>query len=119
MFIDKNNKVKILTVKRSYSLSLNKSENKIFVALSNGLHELTNDSTFTSLLYKNEVITASSLLSINDKIYATTFNNGLFIIDKKGIRRKSIEDGLLSNKIFKLKYINNQLFILEKKYSIA
>lgn len=114
LLIDKIPIVKVLTIKRSYSLSMNKAENKIFVALSNGLHELKKDSIFVPVLYNNEVISASSLLSIGDKTYATTFNNGLFIIDKNGIRRKSIADGLLSNKIFKLKYINNQLFILEQ-----
>ncbi|MFC4232113.1 sensor histidine kinase [Parasediminibacterium paludis] len=85
------------------------------MAFSNGLHELTKDSIFTPVLYNKEVITASSLLYIYNKTYATTFNNGLFIIDKNGIRRKSMEDGLLSNKILKIKQINNQLFILEQK----
>lgn len=100
--------------KRSYDVTIQPYNKKILVAFSDGLHELKADSIFTPVLYKNEIISASSLLSINDKTYATTFNNGLFIIDKNGIRRKSIVDGLLSNKIFKLKYINNQLFILEQ-----
>jgi ligand-binding sensor domain-containing protein len=114
-FINESSLLKVLNIKRCYSLSLNSSTNQIFVAFSNGLHELTKDSIFTPVLYNNEVITASSLLYINNKTYATTFNNGLFIIDKNGIRRKSIEDGLLSNKILKIRQINNQLFILEQK----
>ena len=81
-FINESSLLKVLNIKRCYSLSLNSSTNQIFVAFSNGLHELTKDSIFTPVLYNNEVITASSLLYINNKTYATTFNNGLFIIDK-------------------------------------
>lgn len=104
-----------LRQKRSYDVTIQPYNKKILVAFSDGLHELKSDSVFTPVLYNNEIISASSLLSINDKTFATTFNNGIFIIDKNGIRKKTIKDGLLSNKVLKLKYLNNQLFILEQK----
>ena len=103
-----------LRSKRCYDVTINPSSQNVLAAFSDGLHTLK-DSTFIPILYKNEVITASSLLSTSNKTFVTTFNNGLFIIDKSGIRQKTITDGLLSNKVLKLKLINQQLFVIEQK----
>lgn len=103
-----------LRSKRCYDVTISPSSQNILAAFSDGLHELK-DSIFTPVLYKNAVVTASSLLSTSNKTFVTTFNNGLFIIDKNGTRQKTINDGLLSNKILKLKLINEQLFIIEQK----
>ena len=98
--------------KRCYSVCYDSNENKLLASFKDGLFEFKNDE-FKPVLFNHSIINASVLVNYKYKFYAGTFNNGLYIIGKNGIKNITIETGLISNVIFQLKLIGNELYILE------
>ncbi|RFZ94857.1 hypothetical protein D0C36_04805 [Mucilaginibacter conchicola] len=62
--------------------------------------------------YNKKPIYASTICYLHAKLYAGTIDNGLLILDKTGIRKLSISDGLLSSNIMKIRPGTDHLWII-------
>lgn len=100
---------------RCYSLAYSNNTNQIVAAFNDGLFKL-NHSHFEAINYNNETIPASSLLACGNKIWITTFSNGLFVLENNVLRKISVSEGLLSNTVLELKQFENKIFIIEPKH---
>ncbi|RZK65527.1 MAG: hypothetical protein EOO85_28185, partial [Pedobacter sp.] len=64
------------------------------------------------IYYNKKPIYASTLCYLQGKIYVGTTNDGLLILDKKGIRQLSVSEGLLSDNILKIRPGTDHLWII-------
>ena len=99
---------------RCRALKYDSLNQTIYAALKNGLYTVNKAGTLP-VMYQGHYINASSIAYAKGLIYVGDFNKGLMIIKGKSIKNVSIEDGLLSNTILKIKAYNNHLYIIGEK----
>lgn len=95
---------------RCRALIFDSTTNSILISLSDGLQAL-HDSKLNFILYNGQPLNVSSFATANNKIYAATFNKGLFTIEN-GVAVKvanDIESPL--DAITKIKRCNNHLWL--------
>lgn len=83
----------------------------LFVAFKDGLYVIDKKG-INQFLYAKEPVFAASLCYANHKLYIGTINIGLLCIDKSVTKNISVDQGLLSTAIFKIRSINNKLWII-------
>jgi signal transduction histidine kinase/ligand-binding sensor domain-containing protein len=83
----------------------------LVVAFKNGLSYINSKGMFP-LQYNELPVYATAVCNYNGSLYIGTANNGLLILDKRGIKNISLTQGLLSTAIVKLKLINHHLWIV-------
>ncbi|HWB25926.1 MAG TPA: ATP-binding protein [Chitinophagaceae bacterium] len=95
---------------RCRAILYDSSQNAVFAAFTDGLHKIK-DGVASDVLYQNTPVYISSLIEWNNKIYAGTFNNGLFVITHNSIVKIDDESELPLDAIVKMKRCSNHLWI--------
>lgn len=86
------------------------------VAFNDGLVELDKNGIHP-VIFNRLPVYANALEWIHQKLYISTPSNGLLIKDKEGIRNISMNNGgLLSNKLIRIKAVDDHIWILEDRY---
>lgn len=83
----------------------------IYAAFKDGLHTV-NQNGITPYLYNNAPVYATGLAFVNGKLFISTINKGLLIIEKNKTTQLTVDDGLTSNTILKLKITGNYIWLL-------
>lgn len=104
----------IINEGRSRAVRYDFVTHQLYTALKDGLYVINKNGKFP-VKYHGQNLHISALAYQNGKIYASDFNNGLFIIHQQKIKRLRTEDGLLSNTLLKLKIYGNHLWIFGQK----
>jgi two-component sensor histidine kinase len=106
-----------ITIKnsRTYFVNYDHSSKKTFVLFKNGLTELIRDST-VPVLYKNKPLLATCLLQYDGHVYVGTLNSGFIIKTNTGMESVSVEQGLASNTVLKMKLFGTHLLLVEPGY---
>jgi two-component sensor histidine kinase len=110
MAYDKNKKWFYID-RRCRALSYLPKMKALVVAFKAGLFYVSKKG-ITQIFYEKQPIYASSLYNISNSLYIGTINNGLFVFNGVSIKQISVKQGLLSSTIFKLKPVNNHLWII-------
>lgn len=98
--------------KRCFAVSIDPNSKKTFAAFSDGLFEIVKNE-FKPVLFNKEIITAFSLLNTHNKLFAATFNDGIFMIENDNIISITTKEGLISNNVLKLKLFKDELYVVE------
>jgi two-component sensor histidine kinase len=98
---------------RCYSLAYNPYSETVYAAFKDGIFTYKDKQLRPVLFQHNNIITASSLVNKDNKVYAATFNKGIFIIEGDSIKNINSTNGLLSDVIIQMRLIENDLFIVE------
>jgi len=95
---------------RCRALIFDNSTNSLLISFNDGLQALHNNK-LSFILYNGQPLNVSSFAAYNNKIYAATFNKGLFVI-KNGTAIKIINDiESPLDAIVKIKCCNNHLWV--------
>ncbi|HVX52457.1 MAG TPA: ATP-binding protein [Chitinophagaceae bacterium] len=99
---------------RTRAVLFDSSSGALYVSYVDGLYRLKNTS-ITPVLYKGSTLYTSSLESFKGKIYAATFNKGLFLISNKEV--KHIDDNVFApnDAIVKIKQCGNHLWLFRTR----
>ncbi len=105
-----NNDVFLKKQLRTRAVLFDASTNSLLIAFSDGLQRLQN-SKLSYITYGNLPLYVSSIAQYKNKVYAATFNNGLFLLDGNNV--KKIEDNSRQplNTIVRVKLCNKHLWI--------
>ena len=93
------------------AVCFNPHTNSIFAAFKDGLYTIDKSGT-KPFLYRNKLVHASCLKYVNGKVIIGTISDGLLITDGITITNISINEGLSSNSILKLKKTDNWIWII-------
>jgi signal transduction histidine kinase len=104
----------LIDYRRSRAIKFDSVSHTLYAAMSDGLHKI-NALGNNPVSYNGKNINASSIACVNGYIYVSDFNRGLFIIKGQSISNISIDDGLLSTTLLKIKAYNNHLYIISEK----
>jgi PAS domain S-box-containing protein len=83
----------------------------LVVALKNGVY-IIDKNGMSPFLFNNAPVYAASLCYMDNKLYIGTFSNGLLCVNKGQTQQISVQDGLFSKSVFKIKSINKHLWIM-------
>jgi hypothetical protein len=105
-----NNEIFLKKKLRSRAVLFDAFTSSLLIAFSDGLQRLKNNK-LDYITYNKLPLYTSSLAQYKNKVYAATFNNGLFLINRNDI--KKIEDNAKQplNTIVRLKLCNKHLWI--------
>lgn len=106
---------KVLQYTRCNVVNYDSASKKMYANFKSGLSLIEGDSIIT-LFYKGNQISAACLIQYNKEAYVGTFDMGLLIIGKNGIENFSINRGVVSNIVLKIKKFNNHLLLIEPGY---
>jgi signal transduction histidine kinase len=84
--------------------------NSLLASFTDGLQRIKNNS-ITQVLYKDQSLYSSSMVSVGKKIYVGTFNSGLFIIDAYSVKKITNGSESSLDAIVKLKRCNNHIWV--------
>ncbi|OOQ59649.1 sensor histidine kinase [Mucilaginibacter pedocola] len=83
----------------------------LFVTFKNTLYKI--DKTgMNPFLFNGQPVYAASLAYLGHRLYVGTISNGMLIVEQDGIKHISVQNGLFSKSIFKLKAVDKNLWIL-------
>jgi signal transduction histidine kinase/ligand-binding sensor domain-containing protein len=96
---------------RSRAISYFPDQNALFVTFKNGLYKIDKNG-MQPFLFNNEQVYAASLAYTNHRLYIGTISNGMLALEKNSIQHISVQNGLFSRSIFKIKPIDKNLWIV-------
>jgi len=96
---------------RSRAISYFPDQAALFVTFKNGLFKIDKNG-MKPFLFNNEQVYAASLAYIDHRLYIGTITNGMLIVEKNSIKHISVQDGLFSKSIFKIKPVGKNLWIV-------
>ena len=96
---------------RCRAISYFSDQASLFVTFKNNLFKIDKNG-MKPFLFNNEQVYAASLAYVNHRLYIGTISNGMLIVEKSGIKHLSVQNGLFSKSIFKIKPIDNNLWIV-------
>jgi signal transduction histidine kinase len=96
---------------RSRAIAYFPEQAAIFATFKNKLVKIDKKGMTPFLFNSNEVY-AASLAYVDHRLYIGTISNGMLIVEKNGIKHISVQNGLFSKSIFKIKPINKNLWIV-------
>lgn len=102
----------LIQYSRCNIVNYDRASNKIYANFKSGLALIQNDST-KMLTYNAKQISAACLIQYNKEAYVGTFDIGLLIIGDNHIQNISVNNGLASNIILKIKKFHNNLYLIE------
>jgi hypothetical protein len=105
----------VLQYSRCNIISYEPASQKIYANFKSGLALIERDKINT-LIYNGKQISAACLIQDNKKAYVGTFDIGLLVIGENGTENYSLNKGIVSNFILKLKKFHNHLIIVEPGY---
>jgi signal transduction histidine kinase len=96
---------------RSRAICYFPDEVALFVSVKNSLFRIDKNG-MKPFLFNNDQVHAASLAYLDHRLYIGTISNGMLILDKNGIQHISVQNGLFSKAIFKLKTVGKNLWIV-------
>jgi signal transduction histidine kinase/ligand-binding sensor domain-containing protein len=96
---------------RSRAISYFPDQAALFVAFKNSLFKIDKNG-IKPFIFNNNQVYAASLAYIDHRLYIGTISNGMLIVEKNGIKHISVQNGLFSKSIFKIKPIDKNLWIV-------
>jgi len=96
---------------RSRAISYFPDQAALFVTFKNNLFKIDKNG-MKPFLFNNEQVYAASLAYVDHRLYIGTISNGMLIVEKNGIKHISVQNGLFSKSIFKIKPIGENLWIV-------
>lgn len=97
--------------KRSRAICYFPDEAALYVSIKNSLFKI-DKSGMKPFVANDEQVYAASLAYVNHRLYIGTISNGMLVVDKNGIQHISVQNGLFSKSIFKIKPINENVWIV-------
>jgi len=97
-------------MQRCRAVSFDASTNSLLVSFTDGLQRLK-DNQLTYILYNGQPLYVSSMARYGKKIYAGSFNNGLFEIDSFTVKKIANDAESPLDAIVKIKCCNNHIWI--------
>jgi hypothetical protein len=97
---------------KCHGVYFHRPDKTLYAAFKNGLCRVDAGDSIRPLLFNKERIYASTLLSSATEGYASTYNQGFFILRGNTIQNVSARQGLLSNIVLKMKRIGEDLFLV-------
>lgn len=105
----------VLQYSRCNIINYDPVSKKSYANFKSGLAIIEGDSIRT-LSYNGKQISGACVVQYNKEAYVGTFDIGLLIIGANGIENFSINRGLISNIVLKIKKFHNHLFLIEPGY---
>ncbi len=102
----------VLRKKRCFVVCNDSNGHRILVAFKDGLYQFSQRG-FSPLRAGGEQIAASCLLEAGGRVYAGTFNKGIYVLEGAHLDSINTQSGLISNKILKMKLWENRIYIME------
>lgn len=96
---------------RSRTIAYFPDEGALFVSFKNSLFKIDRNG-MKPFLYNGEQVYAGALAYLGHKLYVGTISNGMLVVDHNDIKHISVQNGLFSKSIFKIKPIDKNLWIL-------
>jgi len=96
---------------RTRAISYFPDQASLFVAFKNKLFKIDKNG-MNPFLFNNDQVYTASLTYIDNRLYIGTISNGMLIVEKNGIKHISVQNGLFSKSIFKIKPIGKNLWIV-------
>jgi signal transduction histidine kinase len=96
---------------RSRTLAYFPDQAALFVAIKNSLFKIDKNG-MKPFLFNNEQVYAASLAYADHRLYIGTISNGMLVVEKNDIKQISVQNGLFSKSVFKIKPIDKNLWIL-------
>ncbi|MES2377142.1 MAG: ATP-binding protein [Bacteroidota bacterium] len=96
---------------RSRAIAYFPDQAALFVTLKNKLFKIDKKG-MTPFLFNNNEVYAASLAYIDHRLYIGTISNGMLIVKKNNVNRISVQNGLFSKSIFKIKPVDKNLWIV-------
>jgi signal transduction histidine kinase len=96
---------------RSRTIAYFPDQASLFVAIKNNLFKI-NKNGMKPFLFNNEQVYAASLAYVNHRLYIGTISNGMLVVEKNNVKQISVQNGLFSKSVFKIKPIDKNLWIL-------
>lgn len=86
-------------------------QDALFVTIKNILYKIDRNG-MKPFLFDGQQVYAASLSYIDHRLYIGTISNGMLVVDQHDIKHISVQNGLFSKSIFKIKPIDKNLWIL-------
>jgi two-component system sensor histidine kinase DesK len=83
----------------------------LFVSIKNSLFKIDKNG-MKPFLFNNQQVYAASLVYLDNRLYIGTISNGMLMLEKNGIKHISVQNGMFSKSIFKIKPIDKNLWIV-------
>ena len=100
---------------RGRSVAYNKINDCIYYSNSEGLYYVTKD-TIAPITFNGNSIKSNQLLFSNNKLYASSITNGLFVIENNQvIKNFTTNDGLIDNSLVKIFKYKDAVWCLSEK----
>ncbi len=96
---------------RSRAIAYFPDEAALYVTFKTALYKIDKNG-MKPFLFNNEQVYAASLSYMDHRLHIGTISNGMLIIEKNNIKHISVQNGLFSKSIFKIKPIDKNLWIL-------
>ncbi|MDB5112508.1 MAG: hypothetical protein JWR67_3622, partial [Mucilaginibacter sp.] len=96
---------------RSRAISYFPDQVSLFVAFKNSLFKIDKNG-MKPFLFNNDKVYTASLAYVDHRLYIGTISNGMLVVEKNGIKHISVQNGLFSKSIFKIKPIDKNLWIV-------
>ena len=96
---------------RCRAISYFPDQASLFVTFKNNLFKIDKNG-MKPFLFNNEQVYAASLAYVDHRLYIGTISNGMLIVEKKDIKHISVQNGLFSKSIFKIRPIDKNLWIV-------
>ena len=110
-FNNSTQKIKVLKKqRRCRAVMFDTATNSLLASFTDGLQRIK-DNHVNYILYKGQPLYVSSMARFGNKIYAGTFNNGLFVIDGYDVRKVANNSESPQNAIVKVKRCNNHIWV--------
>ncbi|MBC7401006.1 MAG: hypothetical protein H7289_13780 [Mucilaginibacter sp.] len=96
---------------RSRAIAYFPDQASLFVTIKSGLFKIDKNG-MKPFLFNNEQVYAASLSYMDHRFYIGTISNGMLVVEKNSIKHISVQNGLFSKSIFKIKPIDKNLWIV-------
>ncbi len=111
LFNNPKQKIKVLRKqRRCRAVMFDSATNSLLASFTDGLQRIK-DNRPIYVLYKGQPLYVSSMARFGNKIYAGTFNNGLFVIDGYEVRKVTNNSESPQNAIVRIKCCNNHIWV--------
>lgn len=96
---------------RTRAIAYSTDQAALYVTIKNILYKIDKNG-MKPFLFEGEQVYAASLSYVDHRLYVGTISNGMLVVDKDNIEHISVQNGLFSKSIFKIKPIDKNLWIL-------
>lgn len=96
---------------RSRTIAYFPDQSALFVSFKNSLFKIDKNG-MKPFLYNGDQVYAGALAYLDHRLYIGTISNGMLIVENNDIKHISVQNGLFSKSIFKIKPVDKNLWIL-------